>query len=286
MVGVWKRLPIIVQAALTGIFVVFFGASVWTCLSVGAVKLVAAISWGAGPVFLFSGGLFLWGFWWYLSGHGWPRSTRDARRQRLRSHRLSGGVWAWALGAGTLAVISYIALVVVWGRLIHLQPWTLPDLSHYSLITVSCLLLGTAVEAGIVEESGFRGYMQVPLEEKYGPKVAIVIVSAVFGLVHLANGYHELTWLLPYALFGAILGTVAYLTNSVLPGVVLHAAGDGFRYLVVWSLGPNRPEILIWQSGPDDSFWICLSVAAVAGIAAVWAYRRLATTVRVKSKPA
>jgi membrane protease YdiL (CAAX protease family) len=39
--------------------------------------------------------------------------------------------------------------------------------------------------AAICEEIGFRGYMQVPLEKKYGPLKAISIVSIIFVLVHL-----------------------------------------------------------------------------------------------------
>jgi hypothetical protein len=111
-----------------------------------------------------------------------------------------------------------------------------------------------------------------------------VIVSLIFGFVHLANGYHELTWLLPYAIFGSILGTVAYLTKSILPGLVLHAAGDAVRFLYVWRFGPNPPEPLIWQSGPDTSFWMRLAVAVIFGFAAVCAYRKLAVVARLESK--
>jgi membrane protease YdiL (CAAX protease family) len=159
----------------------------------------------------------------------------------------------------------------------------MPDLSRYSFLTVLCILLAAAVEAGVVEEAAFRGYMQAPIERRYGPRVAIVIVSVVFGFVHLANGYHELTWLLPYAIFGSILGTLAYLTNSILPGVVLHAAGDAVRFLLVWRLGPNPQESLIWQSGLDISFCVGLAVAVAFGLAAIWAYRKLAAIVGLES---
>jgi len=282
--AIWRRIPVLVRAILTGLLVLFFGAFGWSGLLFGSRKLTTSIPWAAAPVFLVVGGLFLWGFWQYLAGAGWPRSTAEGRRQNLRGRRLPGRVWAWALSAGVLAVISYVALVLVWGRLIRLQPWTVPDLSRYSFLTVLCLLLAAAVEAGVVEEAAFRGYMQAPIERRYGPRVAIAIVSVVFGFIHLANGYHELTWLLPYAIFGAILGTLAYLTNSILPGVVLHAAGDAVRFLLVWRLGPNPQEPLIWQSGLDISFCVRLAVAVTFGLAAIWAYRKLATIVGHESK--
>jgi membrane protease YdiL (CAAX protease family) len=196
---------------------------------------------------------------------------------------LPARVWAWALSAGVLAEIGNVALTFVWARLIHLQPFALPDLTPYSNLTVLCLFLGIAVEAGVVEEAAFRGYMQVPLEKRYGPQAAIIVVSVVFGVVHIANGYRELTWLLADAVLGAILGTMAYLTNSILPGVVLHAANDAVRFLVVWRLGSNPPKTLIWESGPDASFWMSVAVVAIFGSGSVWTFRKLALAVRPQS---
>jgi membrane protease YdiL (CAAX protease family) len=278
--AIWQRISVLVRAILTGLLVLFFGALGWSGLLFGSRKLTTSIPWAAAPVFLVVGGLFLWAFWRYLGGAGRPRSTAEARRQNLRARRLSGRVWGWALCAGVLGLIGYVALVILWGHLIRLQPRTVPDLSRYSFLTVLCLLLAAAVEAGVVEEAAFRGYMQRPIEKRYGPRFAIVIVSVVFGFIHLANGYHELTWLVPYVIFGSILGTLAYLTNSILPGLVLHAVIDAGSFLFVWRFGPNPPEPLIWQSGPDTSFWVSLAVTIIFGFATVWTFRKLCVVCR------
>jgi len=113
--------------------------------------------------------------------------------------------------------------------------------------------------------------------------VAILLVSVVFAAAHLANGYRELTWDLPYVLFGAILGMLAYLTNSILPGVVLHATADAARFLVVWMLGPNPHQSLVWESGLDASFLATLAIAAACGLVAFWGYRKLALAARPNS---
>jgi membrane protease YdiL (CAAX protease family) len=281
--SVWHRVPVLVRAVLTGLLVLFVGAGVWSILIFASHKLTASIPWAGGPVFLFLGAAFLLGYWRYLGGRGWPQRTTEARRAQLRAHALPARVWVWALSAGALAEIGNVALTLVWGRLIHLQPFVLPDLSRYSTFTVLCLFLGIAVEAGVVEEAAFRGYMQVPLEKRYGPQVAIIVVSIVFGLVHIANGYRELTWLFADAALGAILGTMAYLTNSILPGVVLHAANDALRFLVVWKFGPNPPKILIWETGPDASFWTTMAVVAIVGSGAILAFRKLALAARPQS---
>ena len=41
-----------------------------------------------------------------------------------------------------------------------------------------------ALIAGITEEVGFRGYMQVPMESKYKPWIANTIISIIFLLFH------------------------------------------------------------------------------------------------------
>jgi membrane protease YdiL (CAAX protease family) len=172
----------------------------------------------------------------------------------------------------------------VFGRLIRIPPLPLEDLSRYPFFTVLCILLAVAAEAGIVEEAAFRGYMQAPIERRYGPRVAIAVVAVLFGCVHLANGSHELLWLPVYSLVGVILGALAYLTNSILPGMVLHAALDTFRFLVAWRLGAAPQERLIWQSGPDASFWISVGTVVILGAVAIWAYRKLAVVAHPESQ--
>jgi membrane protease YdiL (CAAX protease family) len=51
-----------------------------------------------------------------------------------------------------------------------------------------------ALLAGIIEESAFRGYMQGPIERRYGLVVAILITGTMFAIAHL-----DFTWQLwPY----------------------------------------------------------------------------------------
>lgn len=274
----WERIPVLVRAILSGFAVLMFGALGWSAVVIAVLKLTAFAPRATGPAILVFGGLFLWAYWRYLGGAGWPLRTAAARRRNLRARALPMRLWAWSLAAGALAILAYVAGIFVWGRVIHLQPWTVAEVNRFPVVTLCCLLIGTAAEAGLVEEAAFRGYMQVPVENRYGPRTAIAVVSILFGCVHLANGYHELTWLFPYVIFGFILGTLAYLTNSIWPGVVLHAVGDAVRFFLNWKLGPNPPQVLIWRSGPDASFRESLVIAVVLGVAAVAVFRKLAAT--------
>jgi membrane protease YdiL (CAAX protease family) len=243
------------------------------------LKLTSSVPWAAGTL-----ALFLWIYWRYLDGAGWPRNTAEARHRNFRVRPLSGRVWAWALTAGASALISAVALQGVLERLVRISPFPLADLSRYPFFTVLCILLAAAAEAGIVEEAAFRGYMQAPIERRYGPRVAIAVVAVLFACVHLANGSHELLWLPVYFLVGVILGVLAYLTNSVLPGMMLHAALDIFRFLAAWRHGSAPQKQLIWQSGPDASFWISVGVAVILAAVAIGAYRKLAAVTHPESQ--
>jgi membrane protease YdiL (CAAX protease family) len=269
--AIWGRLPVILRAILTGLLVLLFGALIWSTMVGINLKLTSSVPWAAGTF-----AIFLWAYWRYLDGAGWPRNTAEARHRNFRVRALPGRVWTWALIAGAPALVSAVALQGVFGRLIRISPFSLGDLSRYPFFTVLCILIAAAAEAGMVEEAAFRGYMQAPIERRYGPKVAIVVVAVLFGCIHLANGSHELFWLPLYSLVGVIFGSLAYLTNSILPGMVLHAAVDTFRFLATWRLGPPPRLRLVWQSGPDASFWTSLAVAVILGVVAIWAFRKLA----------
>jgi len=276
----WNRLPVVLRAIVNGLLVLFFGALAWTAMLVINLKLTSSVPWAAGTLVL-----FLWIYWHYLNGAGWPRSTAQARHTNFRAHQLSGRTWFWALMTGATALAGAVALQGVFERLVRIPPLPFTNLSQYPSTTVLVVLLAAAAEAGIVEEAAFRGYMQAPIERRYGPGIAVAVVAVVFGCSHLANGFHELLWLPVYFLVGVILGVVAYLTNSILPGMVLHASLDAFRFLTAWRRGAVRQERLIWVSGADASFWTSLAAAVIFGVVAVWAYKKLAVVARSGVRP-
>ncbi len=75
--------------------------------------------------------------------------------------------------------------------------------------TAWIIIIMSSLVAGICEETGFRGYMQVPLERKWGPAVAIIITSIVFMLIHLSHSWAAP--ILPHIFFASVLlGILAY----------------------------------------------------------------------------
>ena len=229
------------------------GVLPWVFFVTWNQKLLISVPWAVLPT-----ALYLWLFWRYLQGAGWPRSTADARRTGLRANRLSGDVWGMALVAGVLGFAALLPLLGVLSRLVRLpaesQPIILPP--QMPFVTVWLLLVMASIVAGVVEEAAFRGYMQGAIERRHGPVVAILATGALFGLGHVTHHPDAILLMMPFYLaVAAIYGGLAYLTKSILPGLVLHAGGDAFSLTRLWATGQpewqtaSTPPQLIWETG-------------------------------------
>ena len=171
-------------------------------------------------------------------------------------------------------------------RLVVFPQQQLPDLGHLPKFTVVSLLLMAAPVAGVVEEAAFRGYMQGPIERRHGLTVAILVTGTMFAVAHL--DFTLILW--PYYLtVTAIYGIVTYLTNSILPAVVLHTGGNVYSNLDLWLHGhaewqaSSDPTTLIWKAGADTSFWLAVIALLVVATAAVSVYLQLARIARDSS---
>ena len=277
----WRRLPVLVRAVLTGLIVAAAGATPWAVLVWANSKYWSAVPWAVPP-----NALYLWLFWRYVRGAGGPRSTAEARRVNCRANRLSDDVWGVALFAGALGFAAVMLLQGVLSRIVAMPRQQDLDVSKYPFVTVSLWVLMGAAVAGVVEEVSFRGYMQGPLERRYGPVIAILVTGILFGLAHFTHPEVTLVLIPYYLAVAAVYGGLAYLTNSILPSLVLHAGGNVFSALDLFTRGRSEwqgsatPKPLIWDTGADASFWISLVATLVVGTAAVWAYTALASVVR------
>jgi uncharacterized protein len=86
--------------------------------------------------------------------------------------------------------------------------------------------LGVTIVGPVVEELMFRG-LGLSLFLPYGKWPAIVITGVLFGL------YHGLLVALPIlAAFGIVIGWVRVRTDSIYPGIALHATFNGVALIV------------------------------------------------------
>jgi uncharacterized protein len=263
----------VLQAVGIGMAVMLAGTIPRNVLFAANLRWYPAMPWAV-PVTA----VYLWYLWRYLGGAGPPDATREARRRSLRANRVSGRVWVWALLAGGLGITALVFALRVANRLVLLPNQQLPDLSAIPVVTVWALLLMAAPVAGLVEEGAFRGYMQGPIERRFGLLVAVLITGTMFAVAHL--DFTLVLW--PYYVaVAAIYGTVTALSDSVWPAVVLHTGGNIYSNLDLllhgraeWQASSSRAE-LVWATGADAAFvsLVIGLLVAVAGMA--WAYTRL-----------
>jgi hypothetical protein len=114
-----------VGAVLVGFVCLVVGGAVSGALMFANLKLAPALPWFL-PVTL----LWLWLFWRYVRGDGWPRSTSNRRRDLLRVRRLSPRVWGWALVAGGLAIAAVMGIAFMTYRIAEL-----PDAAPTGLLS-------------------------------------------------------------------------------------------------------------------------------------------------------
>lgn len=268
MHSLFDRIPAVVWTGILAFALTVFTGGVWTALLISNIASSPAIPWAV-VVMAF----LLWLMWQYLGGKWRPQSTSEARRRYLRARPVSGQVSVWAFLAGALSIVALVGFWIVLLQLVKLPARVLPNFSGYPLLSVSLILVMSALVSSLAEEAGFRGYFQGALERKVRGPVAIVIMSLVIAPAHgLTQGF---VWpiLLWYFCVDVMFGTMAYLTRSILPGTVVHIIGLLIFFALVW---PYDAQIqLIWETGANTGFWINVAQAIIFSTLAILAFRRL-----------
>jgi membrane protease YdiL (CAAX protease family) len=278
-----ERIPVFVRAVIAGGLVALAGTTPWAFLVSANLKHLPIIPWAVPAT-----ALYLWFFWRYVRGYGWPSSTSEYRRLSCRANPLSSDVWGASMLAGILGLIMIVLFQQVMSRLVVLPQQEHPDVTQYPILTVAAWLIMSGVVAGVAEESAFRGYMQGPIERRHGPVIAILTTGTLFGFAHFTHPEVSLILMPYYIVVAAVYGGLAYLTNSIFPSLVLHAGGNILGSFDLFTRGraewqaPATPTPLIWQSGTDAAFWIHVGALIIVGSAAIWAYRNLAGVVRIE----
>jgi membrane protease YdiL (CAAX protease family) len=248
---------------------------IWTALLIANLATTPAVPWSVAAM-----ALVLWSIWSYLGGKWGPSRTSDARRHYLRARRTSGRAFTWALLAGISSVFSLAGLWIVLFRLVRIPGNAVPDLSKYPVITVVAILAMASLVSSVAEEAGFRGYFQVALQSHFRGPAAVLLVALLIAPAHgLTQGFMWPTVLF-YLLVDTMLGTLACLTKSILPGVVVHTIGLLIFFGLVWPQDGQRK--LIWESGADNWFWIHGAQVVVFAVLGIMAFVHLAEVVESK----
>lgn len=219
----------IAAATLMGVAIAAIGVVPWIVLARLNVRVHPEWPWAAAATACWLLIMLAW-----LGGAGWPRGASVFRRFHLRLWRPERGAWAGENLATILGLMgALVGLTVFWILMQGARPPV--DVSAYptTAIRFSFWIMG-ALLSGVVEEAAFRGYMQSHLE-RIGPTFAILMTSVVFTLMHATHGLQYLIVVAPGFFFASVIyGYLALKSGSILPGMILHAAGDAaFAYFVL-----------------------------------------------------
>jgi membrane protease YdiL (CAAX protease family) len=230
------------------------------------------------PVASIAEAMFLGLYIWWAAGGGPPRASQTSRATAFRRGTLSAGQWLWGMvGALCFALAIHASIVL----LFRFVPFPVAEFRRgydFSFIpTVPLRWLAvviSAASAGICEETGFRGYMQRPMELSHGAPVAILNSSLFFTLLHLTKGW-ALAGMIPI-IFGAgiLLGSLALSSGSLIPCMIGHTIMDvglfGYWWTGIAGEFTLRP---IGETGVDQAFVIaCVAACAMLTVTllAIW----------------
>ena len=251
-------------------------SGVWGGLLLANLASSPAIPWAA-PVMA----LLIWALWSYLGGRWPPAGTQAARRRLLRGGKLPTRTMAWAIAAGVAWDIALAGLWVVLHQLIATPSNPLADFSKLPPVTVAVSLTMAAVSGAVSEEAGFRGYFQGALERRGLGVAAVLIAALVMAPIHAETQGFVWPNLVFYMVVDSMLGAIAYVTQSIRPGIVVHAIGLLIFFGFIWPGDAHRQ--LVWATGAGPGFWISVVQTVLFAALGAVAFARLA---RLASTPA
>ena len=221
---------------------------------------------------------FSWFFWMYFSGSWNPVSTQEFRKFCFRQVKLKKDVWIWGM-IGSLGFFGIVNLNwVLTFRFVQFEPETYKTavfLNDMPLGLAWAAIIMSSLVAGIIEEIGFRGYMQTPLEKKYGAFKGILITAIIFFIAHLHQAWTN-SIEIQIIIISIMIGYLAYATNSLIPGIIAHVLFDIVNFSYWWSdvIGTFRHQPLS-ITGIDKHFIISVAIFLFATVVFLISIRKL-----------
>ena len=237
----------------------------------GAAQGVALVppAWVGAALALLVGLGFLW---WYVVRRDYPGERRRRATLRLRA---PGGVVAWVPAVLVCAVAFAGATLVLAARVLPLpssDTFEYFDRMRYGWLPLAVLAVWLAP---MMEEFLFRGWMQRTLERRMPAARAIVLTAAAFAAAHF-----DLFGLPSRFAVGVASGYLAWLSGSIVPSVLLHAAYNGTLLVADRLAGNVGDASLVDAAHTPRTLATAAAVALVSAAALAWSLQRAAARAR------
>ena len=257
--SLWTKLPISLRAIVSGLLVAIPAANVWPLL---------VVTLGV-PFAPLAEAIFLGPYVWWVGGGGPPRATQAARATSFRRGRLSPAQWSWGVIAAIFFASTVHASIILLFRLVPFPIAAFRQGYDFSFIPTLPLkwlaVVISAISAGICEETGFRGYMQHPIEERRGAPVAILTSSMCFTMIHLTKGWATLGMVPIVFAAGILLGLLAWSSGSLIPGMIGHVVMDIGLFAYWWTgIAGDFTARPITETGVDRLFLIACAAFGIS----------------------
>ena len=266
----WARFPTALRAIILGLLMALIPANVWPLLLLNLGVPLAAILEA----------VFLALYVWWASGGGPPRTTQAVRATAFRRETRTPTHWSWGLIAALFFAVTIHASIVLLFRMVPYPMAAFRQGYDFSFIPSLPLrwiaVVVSATSAGICEETGFRGYMQRPIELRHGAPVAVLTSSLFFTAVHLTKGW-AMAGMVPIV-FGAgvLLGVLAWYSGSLILGMIGHVVMDIGLFGYWWTgIAGNFTARPISETGVDQPFLIACAVLATSLLMVLLAISKL-----------
>jgi len=262
--------PLWLRAIISGLLIGLIAANVWLLLLMSLGTPRAAIAEA----------IFLAAYLWWAAGGGPPRAWQAARAASFRGVRLSPAQWFWGLIAAIFFAATVHASIVLLFRFVPFPAAAFRRGYDFSFIPTQPLrwvaVFVSATSAGICEETGFRGYMQRPLEPRYGAPVAILISSVFFTALHLTKDWATVGMVPIIFGAGVLLGLLAWSAGSLIPCIIGHTIMDVGLFAYWWTgIAGDFTARPISETGIDQAFLIACAAFAIALFMVLLAISRL-----------
>lgn len=221
----WQRIPVIIRSIISGLLVTFSGLLPWSILFGINITVSPAFPWSVMGCLVY---LFFWNR--FVRGNTELIGNAYSRAKRYRATAQYNYAWVYATG-GAFSIGIFLLMVASY-KYFEIPIQELP-IKNVSPLVVAVYFAMASFVAGLCEEVGFRGYLQQPIESKYGALVSVIISSTAFTVLHF--GGVEALPLMPFYLLGGVnFGLMAYWSKSLRPSIILHTVTNFLSYLILW----------------------------------------------------
>jgi membrane protease YdiL (CAAX protease family) len=257
-----------VSAIVSGVVVFLIAQAVWMILLGHMLARPAPMPWEVPAMAAFlAGGIA------YLKWGAWPARGRAFRREGVRFNAVPVRTVLLALVAGWTSMFAGFCAYAAHRAVSGLGGEASLNLPHDGGMGLIAGLVMAGIVAGTVEEVAFRGFMQGALEKRFGLVPAIFVSGIAWALFHTNHSYfgeEAVLWIAIFLAVATILGTIAHRTDSVVPGVLVHAGFDSAYFVAAGLLQPGLAPIAWLQSLASPAALLLISGASALCAVVAW----------------